>query len=138
MHIWKNVNCQKFGETCIQSLFKWTKLNHLETVYSPETPPTIITVTLPYAGYKGEKIINKTRKHINKTIPTTNTTKIQIIYKTKKTWLTITIHNQRPDERNTNTTLTTTQNVLTRNATPTTFGQTKCRLLKRVKIIQIK
>ena len=51
---------------------------------NPLTPPTIITLTLPYAGHKGETIINKMRKHINKTIPNTNATKIQIMYNTKK------------------------------------------------------
>ena len=50
------------------------------------TPTTIITLTLPYAGHKGETVINKMRKHINKTIPNTKKlgSKFKIKDQTKK------------------------------------------------------
>ena len=94
------------------------------------TPPTIITLTLPYAGYKGETIINKMRKHINKTIPNTNATKIQIIYNTKKLGSKFKIKDQTKKEHQ--------HNVVYHAKCPDPqcnsnyIGQTKCRLLKRV------
>ena len=54
--------------------------------------------SLVTAGHKGETIINKMRKHINKTIPNTNATKIQIIQHQKTRFK---IQNQRLDEKRT-------------------------------------
>ena len=107
-----------------------TNTNDEPTNTNTETPPTIITLTLPYAGYKGETIINKMRKHINKTIPNTNATKIQIIYNTKKLGSKFKIKDQTKKEHQ--------HNVVYHAKCPDPqcnsnyIGQTKCRLLKRV------
>ena len=50
---------------------------------NPMTTPTNVTLSLPYAGHKGESIINKMRKTINNVIPNNNNTKVQTIYNTK-------------------------------------------------------
>ena len=94
-----------------------------------ETPPTTVTLSLPYAGHKGETIINKMKKHIYNTIQNTNTTKIQIIYNTKKLCSKFPIKDQTKEEHK--------HNVVYQTKCPDQqcysnyIGQTKCRLLKR-------
>ena len=104
--------------------------NDEPTNTNTDTPPTIITLTLPYAGHKRETIINKMRKHINKTIPNANTTKVQIIYNTKKLGSKFTIKDLTKEEHQ--------HNVVYHAKCPDPqchsdyIGQTKCRLLKCV------
>ena len=53
------------------------KSTTVEPNINPTTTPTIVTLSLPYAGQKGESIINKMRKTINNVILNNNNTKVQ-------------------------------------------------------------
>ena len=100
---------------------------------NPMTTPTIVTLLLPYAGHKGESIINKMRKIINKVISDNNNNNIHQSsndLQHQKTWLKFSIKDQIKEQHQ--------HNLMYHAKCPDSQcdsnynGKTKCRLLKRV------
>ena len=106
------------------------KSTTVEPNINPTTTPTIVTLSLPYAGQKGESIINKMRKTINNVILNNNNTKVQTIYNTKKLGSKFTIKDQVKEQHQHN--LVYHAKCPDSQCDSNYIGQTKCRLLKRV------
>ena len=106
------------------------KSTTVEPNINPTTTPTIVTLSLPYAGQKGESIINKMRKTIKNEILNNNNTKVQTIYNTKKLGSKFTIKDQVKEQHQHN--LVYHAKCPDSQCDSNYIGQTKCRLLKRV------
>ena len=115
----------KFIENIIQNEINKTKTRESGIIELPSTKPEIVNLSLPYAGQKGEQIIKKMKNAIKKS----TTSKIRVIYNTKKLSSKFQIKDQTRPEHQHN--IVYHVRCLETTCESHYIGQTKCRLQKR-------